>query len=111
MTSITFNVSNDEIAEKIIIAMRELGLEAEEEQEMTLAEFENYLYHGNEEAKTGERLMVLRKEKKLSLRKLEEITSIPYRHISEMENGKRSIGKKNAQKLAKALNADYRFLM
>ena len=78
---------------------------------MTLADFENYLYQGNELAKTGERLSVLRKEKKLSLRKLGELTDIPYRHISEMENGKRAIGKKNAQKLAKVLDTDYRFLM
>jgi DNA-binding XRE family transcriptional regulator len=35
-------------------------------------------------------------------------TGIHRRHLSEMENGKRPIGKENAKKLAKALNADYR---
>jgi len=32
------------------------------------------------------------------------LTGIPQRHISEMENGKRPIGKKNAKIFAKALN-------
>lgn len=35
-------------------------------------------------------------------------TGIPRRHISEMENGKRPIGKQNARKLAEALNVDPR---
>jgi len=43
--------------------------------------------------------------------KLAEMTGIPQRHISEMENGKRPIGKKSAQILGKALNADYRAFM
>jgi len=43
----------------------------------------------------------------LTQKKLSEITGIPQRHISEMENGKRSIGKKNAMKLSKALNIGY----
>ena len=35
-------------------------------------------------------------------------TGIPRRHISEMENSKRPIGKQNARKLAQALNVDAR---
>jgi transcriptional regulator with XRE-family HTH domain len=42
---------------------------------------------------------------------LAERTGIPRRHISEMENGKRSIGKSNARKLAEALNIDPRILL
>lgn len=38
-------------------------------------------------------------------------TGIPRRHISEMENGKRPIGKQNARKLAEALNIDPRRLL
>lgn len=38
-------------------------------------------------------------------------TGIPRRHISEMENGKRPIGKANAKKLAKVLNVDLRMLL
>ena len=38
-------------------------------------------------------------------------TGIPQRHISEMENNKRPIGKKNAIKFARALNIDYRVFL
>lgn len=38
-------------------------------------------------------------------------TGIPRRHISEMENGRRSIGKQNAHKLGKVLNIDPRLLL
>lgn len=43
--------------------------------------------------------------------KLAELTGIPQRHISEMEHGKRPIGKENAKKLATALNVDYRIFL
>lgn len=39
------------------------------------------------------------------------MTGIPQRHISEMENGKRPVGKTNAKKLAEALNVDYRLFL
>ena len=42
---------------------------------------------------------------------LSQKTGIPQRHISEMENGKRPIGKKTAQTLAKVLKFDYRLLL
>jgi DNA-binding XRE family transcriptional regulator len=38
-------------------------------------------------------------------------TGIPRRHISEMENNKRPIGKKNARKLAEALHVDPRVFL
>jgi DNA-binding XRE family transcriptional regulator len=38
-------------------------------------------------------------------------TGINRRHISEMENGKRPIGRANARKLGRALSVDYRLLM
>jgi DNA-binding XRE family transcriptional regulator len=50
----------------------------------------------------------IRYREDLTQRQLAELTGIPQRHLSEMENGKRPIGKENAKKLAKALNADYR---
>ena len=43
--------------------------------------------------------------------RLAELTGIPQRHISEMEQGKRPIGKETAKKLAAALNIDYRVLL
>ena len=38
---------------------------------------------------------------------LARLAGIPQRHISEMEHGKRPIGKARAQKLAKILHIDY----
>ncbi len=42
---------------------------------------------------------------------LAEATGIPRRHISEMENSRRPIGKKNARLLAEALKIDPRRLL
>ena len=43
--------------------------------------------------------------------KLSELTGIPRRHISDMENGRRSIGRHNAVKLGEALNINYRLFL
>ena len=43
--------------------------------------------------------------------KLSLLTGIPRRHISEMENGKRPIGKETAKKIAAALKTDYRIFL
>lgn len=42
---------------------------------------------------------------------LAEATSIARRHLSEMENGKRTISKENAKKLAAVLHVDYRMFL
>lgn len=47
----------------------------------------------------------------LTQQRLSQKTEILRRHISEMENNRRSIGKKRAMALAKTLNADYRILL
>jgi ribosome-binding protein aMBF1 (putative translation factor) len=57
---------------------------------------------------TGIYLAGARHREGLTQRELADKTGIPQRHLSEMENGKRTIGKKNAKLLAKVLNADYR---
>lgn len=44
----------------------------------------------------------------LTQKQLAELTGIAQHHISEMENGKRPIGKETARKLAAALKMDYR---
>ncbi len=49
-----------------------------------------------------------RYREEMTQQELSERTGIPRRHISEMENGKRPIGKQNARKLAEALNVDPR---
>jgi DNA-binding XRE family transcriptional regulator len=52
-----------------------------------------------------------RGREEITQRQLADMTGIPQRHISEMEHGKRPIGKENARKLAKALNTDYRVFL
>ena len=42
---------------------------------------------------------------------LSKNTGIPQRHISEMENGKRTIGKLNARRLAETMDVDYRIFL
>jgi len=42
---------------------------------------------------------------------LADITGIPRRHISEIESGKRALGKERAKKLADALHVDYRMFL
>jgi DNA-binding XRE family transcriptional regulator len=42
---------------------------------------------------------------------LSKATGIQRRHISEMENGKRTIGKANARRLGKVLGVDYRYFL
>ena len=48
-----------------------------------------------------------RQKENLTQIQLARLTGIPQRHISEMEHGKRPIGKERAKKLAKALKIDY----
>jgi ribosome-binding protein aMBF1 (putative translation factor) len=47
----------------------------------------------------------------LTQKQLSALTGIAQHHISEMENGKRPIGKETAKKLAKVLNIDYRVFL
>jgi plasmid maintenance system antidote protein VapI len=42
---------------------------------------------------------------------LSELTGTPQRHISEMENSKRPIGKEMAKRLGKALNISYKVFL
>jgi DNA-binding XRE family transcriptional regulator len=56
-------------------------------------------------------LRAYRHREGLTQKGLAELTGIPQHHISEMENGKRTIGRERAKRLALALNCDYRRLM
>ncbi|UPU38277.1 helix-turn-helix domain-containing protein [Geomonas paludis] len=47
----------------------------------------------------------------LTQTRLSELSGIPQRHLSEMERGKRPIGRETARKLAAALELDYRLLL
>jgi transcriptional regulator with XRE-family HTH domain len=56
-------------------------------------------------------LRAARTREDLSQIQLAELTGIPQRHISEMEHGKRPIGKARAKKLAHVLQIDYHVLL
>jgi DNA-binding XRE family transcriptional regulator len=59
----------------------------------------------------GQALAGARYREGLTQMQLSEITGIPQRHISEMENGKRPIGKEMAKRLGKALNIGYKVFL
>ena len=52
-----------------------------------------------------------RLKENMTQKRLSELTGIPQSHISDMENGKRSIGKKRAKILAKVLNVGYKIFL
>ncbi len=57
-------------------------------------------------------LRAYRTRENLTQQKLAELSGIPQHHLSEMENGKRGIGKERARKLAQALHvSDYRLFL
>jgi predicted transcriptional regulator len=79
-------------------------VESEEERTYTVSEvFPEYIGKEPQVA-----LRAYRTREDLTQKQLSELTGIPQHHISEMENGKRSIGKERAKKLADALHCDYR---
>ena len=84
------------------------AVEAGEERTYSVAEvFPEY--HGQEEPIT---LRAYHTRENLTQKQLAELTGIPQHQISEMENGKRAIGKERARKLAAALQmADWRMLL
>jgi len=61
--------------------------------------------------RTGVLLRAYRSREDFTQKQLSEMTGIPQRHISELENGKRQPGKDWAKKLATALNCDYRLFL
>lgn len=64
-----------------------------------------------QENEVGVVFKVTRERKGLSQTVLSETTGIPQPHISEMERGKRPIGKKTAHQLGQALSVDYRVFL
>jgi len=82
-------------------------LNSGKERSYTIAEvFPEYLGKEQEVA-----LRAYRNREGLTQKRLSELTGIPQHHISEMEHGKRSIGKERAKKLAGVLFCDYRQLL
>ena len=59
----------------------------------------------------GHALRGLRSREGLSLKQFAEMIGVKPSHISEMENGKRTIGKEMAKRLAKALQTEYKVFL
>ena len=59
----------------------------------------------------GVALAGARHKESLTQVQLARLTGIPQRHISEMEHGKRPIGKDRAKKLAEVLKVDYHIFL
>ncbi|GAH09548.1 unnamed protein product, partial [marine sediment metagenome] len=67
--------------------------------------------HGDEYQTPGYYLRVYRTRADLTQAKLADKVGVLQHHLSEMENNKRAIGKKMAQKIAGVLHMDYRKLL
>ena len=63
------------------------------------------------EFKPADGLRGARAKEGLTQRALAALVGIPQRHISEMENGKRPIGKVMAKRFSEALKVDYRVML
>lgn len=59
----------------------------------------------------GKALCGARYREELTQKQLSELTGIPQRHLSEMEHGKRVIGKEMAKRLGKALKISYKVFL
>jgi DNA-binding XRE family transcriptional regulator len=59
----------------------------------------------------GRMLRAARTREDLTQTQLAQLTGIPQRHLSEMEHGKRAIGKERAKKLAEVLHVNYRMFL
>ena len=103
---ITLRLRIDRHNEPLVRSFAE-SVESEEERTYSVAEvFPEYI---GKEAQVA--LRAYRTREDFTQKQLSELTGIPQHHISEMENGKRSIGKERAKKLAEALHCDYRQLL
>lgn len=100
--------------EQALEVMRSLGFETEEPLTLNQQAGDSIPWRESKhfsEIHTGSYLSGARFREGMTQVELAERTGIPRRHISEMENGKRPIGKSNARKLAEALNIDPRLLL
>ncbi len=103
--------------EQALEAMRSLGFETEEQLirnqqvEGSIPWRETSYFKEIENKLPSVFLSSARHREGLTQVELAERSGIPRRHISEMENNRRPIGKMNARKLAEVLNIDPRRLL
>ena len=103
-----------EIPAKILRALEEeygdtLQVLAEDEDELLDVTTTDWYRETKKRITPGDTLRIYRENAGLTQTALgQKIGGVPRQHISNMENGKRPIGKESAKKLAAALNVDYR---
>ena len=100
--------------EKALQVMESLGFQQAERQLPKLTPDDSIPWRESEHFKdvhAGTYLAGARYREDMTQVELAERSGIPRRHISEMENGRRPIGKQNARKLAEVLNIDPRLLL
>jgi DNA-binding XRE family transcriptional regulator len=104
LVSITLRVRRSKVSQ---LQQYAESLERNEERSFSIAEvFPEYVGREQEVA-----LRAYRYREGLTQKQLAGLTGIRQHHISEFENGKRSIGKDRAKRLAEALHCDYRQLL
>jgi DNA-binding XRE family transcriptional regulator len=86
-------------------------IEPDEGSEGSITADEYFTKYFPGETKESVALRGARGREDLTQKQLSEMTGIPQRHLSEMENGRRTIGKERAKKLAAALHCDYRLFL
>lgn len=91
-------------------ALSEVGFSVVEPEEGSIPWREAFPEYADKDL-PGVSLRGARGREELTQAALSKLTGIPQRHISEMENGKRPIGKKNAKTLAKALRTSYKVFL
>ena len=106
-----------DIPERVILFLEEeYGVslrQTADDGEAVVNAFETDWYKRTMAAMTpGKALRIYRENAGLTQAALgERMGGIPRQHISNMENGRRPIGKENAKRLAAALHVDYRVFL
>jgi DNA-binding XRE family transcriptional regulator len=80
----------------------------------SMEEYDDRLYSIEEvfpDFNIGHALRGLRSRERLTQKQLAEMIGAKPSHISEMENGKRPIGKEMAKRLARALRTEYKVFL
>ncbi len=103
---LSFSVPPSRVGE-VVKMMKEQGIERENE----TYDFRTEVFTGTDAELKASALRGLRHREGLTQAQLAEKTGIQRRHISAYENGRIPVGKQVAQKLAQALNADYRLFL
>ncbi len=102
-------VGPDNRKKDAIKALRKLGFVTHNKRSAAVSWRDHF--PGLNENESGTYLSGARHREGQTQKQLAEKTGVPQRHISEMENGKRPIGKKTAKVFAKVLNTDYRVFL